>query len=504
MSAMRTWWCSCLALLLGAAAASAGDAPQQTAGWLRDGVDRVSTERMMADIRALSSEDYLGRQTGTAQDRQSALFIADRFAALRLHGTAAPTPDNPADPFPRSKEWQQTSPVTVTTIQEQPILRLNLSRDRPPLQIGSEFLPVLDAPSAEIRAPIVFVGYGLSDAEQGHDDYAAVEVKNKVVLFLRGKPEHYAGPATHADKERLAKARGAAAYLTATGPLLSPYEQRRGISGKPSAFYSGTPEADRLPGAWISAEVADAIVRNAGTDDLKTLQGDLAKAGTSRSRATGVTASMQWDVGSANGTLYNVASIIRGSPAAEDAVIIGAHRDHFGRQAGLVFPGADDNASGTAVMLEVARLLLEAPASPKRSIMLLSFSGEEQGLLGSRFYTTQPIVPLAKTVAMINVDHAGVGNGRLTVGVTGLDKSLAAEAGQSAGLSDKLDLYGFFPGGDHVPFKEAGVPTITVVSGGAHPHFHQPSDTADTIDPEILRNTARYVLTLAWQLANAP
>ncbi len=96
---------------------------------------------------------------------------------------------------------------------------------------------------------------------------------------------------------------------------------------------------------------------------------------------------------------------------------------------------------------------------------------------------------------MINIDHAGIGNGRLTIGVTGFEKTLALEAGQVAGLADKLDVYGFFPGGDHVPFKEAGVPTITIVSGGIHPHFHQPTDTADTINPEIVHTVARYVLS---------
>jgi len=150
----------------------------------------------------------------------------------------------------------------------------------------------------------------------------------------------------------------------------------------------------------------------------------------------------------------------------------------------------------------VARVLALAPAAPRRSILFLSFSGEEQGLLGSRLYLSQPIVPLPKTIGMVNVDHAGVGNGRLTVGVTGFEKNRAQDIGQLAGLSDKLDLFGFFPGGDHVPFKEAGVPTITVVSGGIHPHFHQPSDTADTINPEILQSVARYVLALTWQLAN--
>jgi Zn-dependent M28 family amino/carboxypeptidase len=92
----------------------------------------------------------------------------------------------------------------------------------------------------------------------------------------------------------------------------------------------------------------------------------------------------------------------------------------------------------------------------------------------------------------------------LTVGVTGIEKNLALEAGQSVGLAEKLDIYGFFPGGDHVPFKEAGVPTVTIVSGGVHPNFHQPTDTADTVDPEILQAVARYVLALTWQLANIP
>ena len=88
------------------------------------------------------------------------------------------------------------------------------------------------------------------------------------------------------------------------------------------------------------------------------------------------------------------------------------------------------------------------------------------------------------------------------MGVTGFDKSTAQRAGELTGLSDKLDLFGYFPGGDHVPFKEAGVPTVTVVSGGVHPHFHQPGDTIDTINPEILQSVARYVLALTWHLAN--
>jgi Zn-dependent M28 family amino/carboxypeptidase len=199
-----------------------------------------------------------------------------------------------------------------------------------------------------------------------------------------------------------------------------------------------------------------------------------------------------------------VIAVLPGTDTAlrHEAIVIGAHRDHFGRQAGLLFSGADDNASGTAVMLEVARLLTKAGVHHGRTILFVSFSGEEQGLAGSRLYMERPLVSATMTKAMINIDHAGVGNGRLTVGVTGLEKNVALDAGQRAGLADKLDVFGFFPGGDHVPFKEAGVPTVTVVSGGIHPHFHQPTDTPDTINPEILHTVAQYVLALAWQLAN--
>ena len=491
-------------LLIGTAASeSTLDSTISAGNWIERGLEQISTERMMADIAELSSPRFGGRQTGTDHDRESAAFVADRFSALRLHRSTASPPENRTNPLPQ-REWKQTVPVAAKTIQPDPFLQI---QDRQPLIIGPDFLPILDSPSADVLASIVFVGYGISDPAQNIDDYAGLDVRNKIVLFLRGKPEQYKGAAAHAEKERTAKEKGAVAYLTATGPVLSPYELRRGVTGTPTAFYAGTDISHELPGAWISTAVAESIITlaTAGKSRLKDIQEAIARTNSSRSFATEITARLAWTTLSSTGTLFNIASIIRGySPRAQDTVIIGAHRDHFGVQGGRLFAGADDNASGTAVMLEVARVLASAPLAPKRSILFLSFSGEEQGLLGSRHYVSQPIVPLASTVGMINIDHAGVGNGRLTVGVTGFEKSVASDAGQIAGLSDRLDLYGFFPGGDHVPFKDAGVPTVTVVSGGVHPHFHQPTDTAETIDPEVLKSVARYVLALVWQLANAP
>jgi Iap family predicted aminopeptidase len=291
--------------------------------------------------------------------------------------------------------------------------------------------------------------------------------------------------------------------------VLSPYEARRGVTGEPSAFYGLSPPSEALPGAWISTTLAEQILAapdHAQPSRLHELQETLNRSPATQSVSTGLYGSLDWQARPEEGSLMNVLAFLPGNDPQKthEILVIGAHRDHFGRQAGLLFPGADDNASGTAVMAEVARVLAKAGTHTRRTILFISFSGEEQGLTGSRLYMERPLVPTTMTKAMINIDHAGIGNGRLTVGVTGLEKNVALEAGQTTGLTDKLDVYGFFPGGDHVPFKEAGVPTVTIVSGGVHPYFHQPTDIADTINPEILQTVARYVLGLTWQLANAP
>ncbi len=478
--------------------------------WLR-ALDSLSSERMLADVTALSGPLFNGRQTGTADDASSAKWIADRFIASGL--SLAGAPFDPSSPMKQGSRGCATglmpTVVSVPNIAPDPLLRISTASDSLTSQIGTDYLPILDSPSAEVRGPIVFVGYGIVDAAQGIDDYAGVDTTNAIVLFLRGKPTHYEKTVSHADKVRFARQKGALGYLTGTGPVLSPYEARRGVTGEPSAFYGLSPSSETLPGAWISTALAEQILAapdQAQPSRLHELQEKLNRSPATRSVSTGRYGSLDWQTRPEEGVLMNVLAFLPGNDPqkTQEILVIGAHRDHFGRQGGLLFPGADDNASGTAVMLEVARAMAKTRARGQRTVLFVSFSGEEQGLVGSRLYLKRPVAPISSTKAMINIDHAGIGNGRLTIGVTGFEKSVALEAGQTVGLTEKLDLFGFFPGGDHVPFKEAGVPTVTIVSGGIHPHFHKPTDTADTINPEILQTVARYVLALTWQLANAP
>jgi hypothetical protein len=163
----------------------------------------------------------------------------------------------------------------------------------------------------------------------------------------------------------------------------------------------------------------------------------------------------------------------------------GAHRDHFGRQVGLQLP-VPTITPGTAVMAEVARALAKAGTHTRRTILFISFSGEDRVSL-ARLYMERPLVPTTMTKAMINIDHAGVGTDGFRQ-ATGLEKNVALEAGQAAEAPTSWTCSDF-SGGDHA-LKEAGF-RLAVVSGGVHPHFHQPTDTADTINPEILQTVAR-------------
>ena len=457
-------------------------------------------KRMVQDIHTLSHPDFSGRQTGTEGGHRSATYVAKRFRQLGL---------TPAGNLPIGTQqilWGQTGPVTVTRIEAPVTLEFSFTEaqdkaSKSPL-LGSQFLPVLDSPSINVTAPMVFVGYGISDPARGWDEYEGLDVRNRVVMFLRGKPPHYPLHIQHTEKERIAREKGAVGFITLTGPVLSRYAARRGMGHQPLAFYTNTKNERPLSGVWINGEIGSELFQAQGLS-LQDIQETLNQKRIVQSKELQTLVHMKWESNQHAGSLVNVLGMIPGSDPIlkHETVILGAHRDHFGEQAGLLFPGADDNASGTAVLLELARVLMKGHA-PKRTILFASFSGEEQNLLGSSWYVQHSTRSLNKTVAMINVDHVGIGNGQLTVGVSKMPKDVAQLAAEKEGLSDKVKLYGFFPGGDHVPFAKVGIPTIAVVTAGKHSHFHQTSDTSDTIQPEKLQTAARFVLGITQRLAN--
>jgi len=466
--------------------------------------DLLQIPRIMNDILTLSSPRFQGRQAGTAGGEQAADFVAQRFHALGLH------PPLTTDQEEDTTQWRQQAPVTSSQLfgpAHAAFFPIGRSTTHHPLLLIPEkdFLPLLDSPSVNLTAPVVFVGYGIVDPARGIDDYQGLAVQNRVVMALRGKPPTYGPWITHEEKAQIAKDHGAAGFITLTGPILNRYESRKGLGQTPMAIYSADPESRPIPGIWLDGKLGEDLFQSIGLS-LQRLQTTRNDQLATIPQILPLIAHLQWTSQAAPGMLTNVLGVLPGKDAGHqnEVIIVGAHRDHFGEQAGLQFPGADDNASGTAVMLELARVLSQRATSPKHSILFVSFDGEERGLLGSTLYVTHPAFPLQNTVAMINLDHLGVGNGKLTVGVTRMDKRVVQQAAEQVGLPDHMQIYGYFPGGDHVPFHEVEVPTVTVVSSGTHPHFHQPSDTVETIQPEILETSTKFLLSLITLLADQP
>lgn len=184
---------------------------------------------------------------------------------------------------------------------------------------------------------------------------------------------------------------------------------------------------------------------------------------------------------------------------------MGAHADHLGTLSNLIFWGANDNASGTATVMEIAQAFTKLDKPPKRSILFMAFSGEEMGLLGSKFYVENPIVPIKNTRAMINLDM--VGSGRKGVMIVG-----GNTFPDFAELLEKFDnLIGYTNiqrrwtsnNSDHFPFHEKGIPAVFLYAMGGVPTYHSTRDKPETLDAEVMESIGRLVFRVMWELANA-
>ncbi|TLY13902.1 MAG: hypothetical protein E6K69_08465, partial [Nitrospirae bacterium] len=224
------WWLFMVALPTGASADPADD---QSA--LVKALASLSRDRMLADVTRLSAPDFNGRQTGTEDDLRSGFFVAERFQSLGLQPAGSqPFSAMPGGPFvgPQavlSQPWMVAEGLTVTRIKDTAQLELSSGSQAIVVKLATDYLPILDSPSVNVTAQVVFVGYGISDPAGRFDEYDRLDVKNRIVLFFRGKPEKYPAHITHADKVRVARDKGAVAFLTMTGTIMSAYESRRGM-----------------------------------------------------------------------------------------------------------------------------------------------------------------------------------------------------------------------------------------------------------------------------------
>ncbi len=404
-------------------------------------------------------------------------------------------------------------------------LRADSKVDFSPLAIGSS--------GVVEQMPIVFAGYGITAKDSAlhldYDDYAGLDVHGKAVMIIRREPQQdsedspFAGKKTSDYATFRHKATNAFQHGAAMVLLVNDLVGLRGEADRVLSLASAGPELiSKVPFVMISREFADKILAAAGQPYLADLEKQIDNDLKPRSRLLeGVLLTAKVTIDRPSVDTKNVVGVLEGSgPLAEETIIIGGHYDHLGRGGMLsgslaflssdIHNGADDNASGTAMVMEMVRRLASRPDKLPRRVVFMAFSGEERGLLGSQYYAEHPLYPLSSTVMMVNFDMVGRLNGKneLTMIGTGTSPgidSLVDALGKSAGLTIKKvsGMTDGFGGSDHQSFYAKNIPVLFAFTG-IHPDYHRPSDDSDRINYTGMARIADYLELIVLDLVRRP
>jgi aminopeptidase YwaD len=475
----------------------------------RHNVEELDSQHYLAHIKFLASEAMRGRATGSPELEKAAAYIARQFKADGLQ---------PLD----GKSYLQAFPVTTNAkLGARNRFEYSEGGKTTRLKFEDDFIPFNFSSSAKVSGTVVFVGYGITAREYNYDDYAGVDAKNKLVLILRHEPQEFDEKSVFAGKVYTehsqffskvvnAKNHGARGVI-----LINDRANHRGDSDQLETFGKTAGPADGgIPFVQIKAEVAERWISGVGKN-LDTIEADIDKDLKPRSFALPDSLQVEENVDLERlvKTVHNVAGYLPGE--TPEYVVIGAHYDHLGlgeqfsmapSLAGTVHPGADDNASGTAGVIELARWFAAEP-KPKRGILFLTFAGEELGLLGSSYYVNHPSLPLDKAVAMINMDMIGrVREGKVYIGGLGTGNTFRATLDQIVPKYklnvDFSDTTGY-GSSDHTSFTTKQVPVLFFFSG-LHSDYHKPSDTWDKIDAPGTVTLLKLVAEVTRRLQEAP
>ncbi len=475
--------------------------------------DPAAAARIAADVTYLASPELAGRGTGEEGARLAADYVAKRFAELKL----VPDGDRDDHGVPR---YLQAFKARLGAKVKAVDLTVDRKRGGPRPAKGGPVLAADGTASATVTGEAVFVGYGITATAVGWDDYAGADLTGKIAFILDGTPPVPAAktPAHEGD------APPAPSPLRDFGSVRYKLRTAREHKAAGAVIVSNvselapSTEADAssmgIPGVLVARGFALDLFPSLRLGDARTWQ----PASAGKPRALGrervtVTAEIEPVLA----TAWNVAAFLPpkpGSAKSGEVVVVGAHYDHLGYggpfsrawHVHAIHPGADDNASGTALLLEVARRFAALPSAPDRGVLFLAFGAEEIGTIGSRYWVEHPTVPLDHVVAMINADMVGrLRDGRLIVDGVGTAagwRPLIDGAAQGLGLDLAFGAEGF-GASDHASFTAVRVP-VAFFFTGVHPDYHMPSDTADKINAAGEARVATLAGRLALAVAEAP
>ncbi|MEM8528052.1 MAG: M28 family peptidase [Bacteroidota bacterium] len=484
--------------------------------------ESITAEDMKAILSVLASDEYEGRETGTVGQRKAADYIADKFKTLG---------------FPMIGEENTYFQKMVYTGE---------SWNRVALKVGEEeyrhlwdfySFPTRNSHRPEIKVDeILFLGYGIDD--ERYSDYGDKEVAGKTILIYAGEPVKPNGNYLLSNSEEAsewsndwkkklmtAKAKGVDLVLIIDPNLKENIsENRRFLLSSSMRIGEGEqPEKNFPNNIFISSTIAKELVGKKIKKVAKS-RDKIIKKGKLKSVTipTGLSIIQNKNTRQLIGS--NVLGYVEGSDPKmkEEVVVVTAHYDHLGTRGKSIYNGADDNGSGTTTVLEVAEAFAKAKAAgagPRRSVLIMLVSGEEKGLLGSKYYAENPIFPIKNTVANVNVDMVGRVDKKYEdnpnyIYVIGSDR-LSTELHEINETANKTytnltldytynaddDPNRYYYRSDHYNFAEKGIPAIFYFNG-THEDYHRPSDTIEKINFEKMEKIGKLVFYTTWELAN--
>jgi len=497
-----------LKLLAGGTAASASSeaavASKTTTGFQ----SAISQGDLKQQIEWLADDAQGGRGTGSDGALASAQWAADYFRDAGVKSLPG------SDGYFQAFEYGAGEKIVAD--------KTSASVNGDALKLETDFRPLAFSENGSVEGEVVFAGYGLNVPEgtdqQSYNSYEGLDVKDKIVLFLRYVPEAV-DPARRAHLNRyaglrykvmMARERGAKAAIVVTGPNSPNAGELLPLNN------DGTNAGSGLPAMSISADAASKLLAASGKS-LKQLQEELDQENPHAPKGFVLSeckVKLEAEIEHIKGSDRNVIACVPG--ATDEWVVVGAHYDHLGvgkgnnslaraDEDGKVHPGADDNASGTAVVLEMAAALAAQKQPPKRGVIFALWSGEEMGLIGSHAFIEKPPVPLEKIVAYVNFDMVGrLRDNRLIVQAIGSSKSWARileKRNVAAGFQLNLQEDPYLPT-DVTSFYPKKIPVLNFFTG-AHDDYHRPTDTADKINVPGVERIAKFALGIVEEIATA-
>ena len=458
---------------------------------------RTAEDRLKRDVTYLASDELEGRGPGTKGIEKAADYIAGEFKKAGLK------------PAGLDGTYFQPFPYPANVLDEPARLSLQGPKGQKiELKSGVQFNPMGFGHGGKLTAPVVFVGYGVTSAEARYDDYADIDAADKVVVVLRNAPH----PADEETARRL-KASAPLSRKTANAEkhraaaVLFVNDADTAKTGDDLLDFNYTavrPPDCGVPVFHVLRSVLQTMLTADDAGDLGAIERGIDHDGKPHSLdLAGWTVRLEVKAHKGDVPLKNIVGELDGAgPLAKETVVVGAHYDHLGyggaggSRAGLlkkpqIHHGADDNASGSSVVMELARRFAAAPNRQGRRLVFICFSGEELGLEGSKWYCDHPLFPLEETTAMFNLDMVG----RLRPDEkTKIDNVLVEGSPTGKGFNDLLDAVqkkydlelsrksdSLPANSDHYSFYKKKVPVLFFWTG-YHPDYHKPTDTADKIN----------------------